>query len=179
MGLKAKLLEETKTMLILFVYLSLLLGAFTMYRRLILAEYGIDYFQYGYSLIEALVLAKVIVLGRVMRLGERYQDRPLWVPTLYKTIWFSLLILIFSIIEHVVSGWLHDKGARGGIAEILSQGFWELLARTLVKVVALVPLLGAWELGRVLGKGKLFELFFVSRNALTETSEEPAGLASE
>jgi hypothetical protein len=176
MGLKAKLLEETKTMLILFVYLSLLLGAFTMYRRLILAEYGIDYFQYGYSLIEALVLAKVIVLGRVLRLGERFQDRPLWVPTLYKTFWFSLLILIFSIVEHAVSGWFHGKA---GLSEIFSQGVWELLARTLVKVVSLVPLLGAWELGRVLGEGKLFELFFVSRNALNETSNEPAALASE
>lgn len=31
-GIKAGLLEEAKTMLFLFAYLSLLLGAFTMYR---------------------------------------------------------------------------------------------------------------------------------------------------
>jgi hypothetical protein len=159
-AMKTRLLEETKTMLFLFVYLSLLLGAFTTYRRLVLAEYGIGYFQYGYNLIEALVLAKVIVLGRLLRLGERFSNRPLIVPTLYKTLWFSGLVFGFSVLEHLVVGWLHGKATGVILNEILDEGVWEILARTLVKVLALFPLLAVWEIGRVLGEGRLFELFF-------------------
>jgi hypothetical protein len=159
-SIKARLLEETKTMLFLFVYLSLLFGAFTMYRRLVLAEYGIGYLQYGYNFIEAIVLSKVIVFGRFLRLGERFSNRPLIVPTLYKTLWFSGLILAFSILEHLVIGGLHGKATGVIFSELLDQGVWEILARTLVKVLALLPLFAVWEIGRVLGEGKLFHLFF-------------------
>jgi len=38
--------------------------------------------------LEALVLAKVILIGDVLRLGRRFEDKPLIVPTLYKTVVF-------------------------------------------------------------------------------------------
>lgn len=175
-GMKARLLEEMKTMLYLFVYLSLLLGAFTTYRRLVLAEYGIGYLQYGYTLIEALVLAKVIVFGRLLRLGERFDDRPLIVPTLYKTLWFSVLILAFSVLEHLIAGWLRGKATGAIIHELLDEGGWAILARTLVKLLALLPLLAVWEIGRVLGEGRLLELFFTRGTGRTgvDSQSKPA-----
>ena len=157
---RVKLLEEAKTMLIFFLYLFLFFSAFTIYGRLMLEEYGIAYVQYGYNFIEALVLSKVIVLGQFLKLGERFHNRPLIIPTLYKTLWFSGLIFAFSLVEHLVSGWLHGKASRVVMKEILNQGLPLILAHTLVKVLALVPLFAATELGRVIGEGNLFELFF-------------------
>lgn len=125
-----------------------------------MAEYGIGYLQYGYNFLEALVLSKVIVFGRYLRLGERFRDRPLIVPTLYKTLWFSLLLFASSILEHLLSGWLRGKTTSTIVEEALGLGLPEILARTLVKVLALLPIFVVWEIGRVLGEGKLFELFF-------------------
>src|SRR5689334_15066106 len=71
------------------LYLSIFLGVFAWYRRLILAEYRIAYFSYGAALIEALILAKVIWLGDIMGLNRQFQNRPLIYPTLYKAILFS------------------------------------------------------------------------------------------
>lgn len=175
-GLRGRLMAEGKTMLLLFVYLSLLLGSFTMYRRLVLAQYDIEYFQYGYNFVEAFVLAKVIILGRMLRLGDRFRNHPLIVPTLYKTAWFGLLLLAFSLLESLISGWLHGKTARAIFHEILDQDVWEILARTLVKAMALVPLLAVWEFGRVFGEGKLFELFFTkgTGQACTSSASMPA-----
>lgn len=162
-GIKARLLEETKTMLILFVYLSVFFGAFTMYGRLMLAEYGIPYLQYGYNFVEALVLSKVILLGQFLRLGERFNDRPLIVPTLYKTLWFGGLILAFSIFEHLLVGRLHGESNGSVVQGYLNQGLPQILAHTLVKALALVPLFAVTEIGRVVGAGNLFELFFRRR----------------
>jgi hypothetical protein len=162
-GTRGKLMAELKSMLLVFVYLVLVLGSFAIYRRVLLAEYRIPFFQYGYSILESLVLAKVIVFGRFLRLGERFSSRPLIVSTLYKALWFSLLILSFSILEHLIVGWLHGKTIGVIFTEILDEGVWEILARSLVKVLALLPLLAIWEIGRVLGEGKLFELFFTNR----------------
>lgn len=161
--MKRRLLEETKKLGMLFAYFALFLGGFATYRRLILAEHGIGYFQYGYSLVEALVLAKIIMLGDLLRLGRRLNDRPLAFSTFYKTVLFSLLVLVFTIGEHVLLGLLKGKGPAEAFQEMLSKGRNEIIAQTVVMFAAFVPLFVVREIGRVMGEGKLFELFFRRR----------------
>jgi hypothetical protein len=170
--IKAWLATETKSTVIIFAYLALLLGAFTTYRRVTLAEYHISYFRYGYSLVEALVLTKVIVVGRFLHLGERFHDKPLIVPALYKTLWFSLLVLAFSILERVVSEEFFNKPPSD--SERATSGPIELLAEAIVVVTAFVPLFSLWEVGRVLGEGKLMKLFFSRKGSMPELPGGPA-----
>lgn len=162
-GFRARVVAELKKTGLIFLYLALFLGSFTAYRRLVLAEYQIGSFNFGYSVIEAAVLSKVIVVGSMLGLGERFRDRPLLVPTLYKTACFALFLLVFAILEHVIGGWLHGKSAGAALQEVLAQGKWELMTRVLVKCLALLPLFAVWETARVLGEGRLFELFFRKR----------------
>src|SRR5205809_724767 len=67
-GWKQKVSREMLRYGIYFVYLSFFLGAFLWYRRLILAEYHIAYSHYGFAIIEALIMAKVILIGDALRL---------------------------------------------------------------------------------------------------------------
>ncbi len=157
---RVKIVEETRTVFLVSAYFIFLLGSFTLYRQLILAEYKVDYFHFGFNIIEALVLAKVIILGRMLHLGERFDDRPLIIPTIYKTVSFSFLVLVFTTLEHLLSGLWHGHGLQEVIGKIVAEGIWEILARVLVLLVALVPLFACWETGRVLGEGKLLQLFF-------------------
>jgi hypothetical protein len=142
------------------LYLALFFGAFTSYRRLILAEYHISYGEYGISLIKALVLAKVIMLGDVLRLGRRLEDRPLIFPAIYQTVVFTLWVVLFSIVESALRGLLHGKGLAGGLDELIGKGMYELLAGCLVVFFALIPFFAFREMERVLGKGRIHELFF-------------------
>ena len=162
-GLKGKLVQEVKKLLAIFLYLALFFCAFTFYRQLLMKEMGLSYFHYGFALIKALVLAKVILLGQYVRCARVFDDRPLIVPTLYKVILFSLFALAFEVLEHVIGGFLHGKDLRGGFQEMMSEGWAELLARTLVMLVAFVPLFAFTETARVLGEGKLRELFLQKR----------------
>ena len=61
----------------IFLYLSLFFCTFTMYRQLVMHELGISYFHYGFALVKALVLAKVILLGQYVRFVRIFDDRPL------------------------------------------------------------------------------------------------------
>ena len=177
-GLKARLVEEMKTMLLLFIYLAALFCAFATYRMLLSAEYRIAYFRYGYALVEALVLSKVILLGRMLRVGERFGRAPLIVPTVYKTLCFSVFVLAFTILEHLLTGLLRGEDFQAVVAKILSQGIWEILAHVLVLFVALGPLFAIWETGRFLGEGRLFEAFFKRRAAVkADDSGDPATTA--
>jgi hypothetical protein len=174
-GLKARLVKETKTMLFVWVFLALLFASFTTYRRLLLAEYQLSFFRHGYSVVEAFVLAKVIVFGRFLGIGERFRGRPLIIPALYNTLWFGVLLLAFSILEHLIVGLLHGEGPTKVLEDVMNKGIWEILARVMVLFIALVPLFAVWETDRVLGEGKLFDLFFKQRGSLTPSLSAGSG----
>lgn len=156
---KQKLIHELTEYWINVAYLSLFFGVFVTYRRLILAEYEIIYGDYGIALIKALVLAKVIMLGDMMRLGRRLEDRSLLVPTLYKSAVFSVWVAVFTALEHMIKSLLHGSGLAGGLDELVSKGMYELLAGSLVIFFAFIPFFAFRELERVLGEGKMRELF--------------------
>ncbi|MGA2228904.1 MAG: hypothetical protein ABSH41_31085, partial [Syntrophobacteraceae bacterium] len=117
-GLKSKAIHEMAEYYIIFMYLAVFFGLFTWYRRLILAEYQIIYLHYGAAVIKALVLAKVIMVGRALHLGRRwFTDPPLIVPTVYKAVVFTIFVGIFGVVESTISGLLHGKGIAGGFDE--------------------------------------------------------------
>ena len=119
--------------------------------------------NYWVAVIEALILAKVIMIGAVLRLGRGLEGKPLIYPTLYKTVVFTLFVGVFTALEYAVKGLWTGTGFMGGIADFLGKGH-ELLANSLVVFVAFIPFFGVKELGRVLGEEKIRALFFRRRN---------------
>jgi hypothetical protein len=162
---KEKIFHEMVEYWINVVYLTLVFAAFTQYRRFVLAAYDITYTNYWVAVIEALILAKVIMIGAVARLGRGLEQKPLIYPTLYKAVVFSLFVIAFTIVEHSVKGLWSGKGLTGGVVELYRERFHELLAGVLVIFVALIPFFGVKELGRVLGQERIRALFFRSRAA--------------
>jgi len=162
-GIKKKIIHETRDMLLIFLYLALFFCSFTTYRKLVSDELGVSYFHYGFALVKALVLAKVIILGRYVRFARIVDDRPLIYPTLYKVVVFSLFTLAFDVLEHFIGGFIHGKDLAGVFQEIISAGRDEILARSLVVLFAFVPFFAFTEIGRVLGEGRLGALFLKTR----------------
>jgi hypothetical protein len=159
-GWKHRLAREMLKYWSNFLYLVFFLGTFTWYRRLILAEYQITYLHYWVAIFEALILAKIILLGDALKLGREFDDRPLIFPTLYKAVVFSLFVGLFAILEHTIGGLIHGKGIAAGFYEILHEGKDELLARCLLTFFAFIPFFAFRELERVMGEGKLRRMFF-------------------
>jgi hypothetical protein len=161
--MKPNLVREAKKMAAIFAYLVVILGGFATYTRLALHEHGISYVHYGCAVVESLVLAKVILIGDLMRLGERFRGGPLIIPTFHKTFSFSVLVLVFFVAEHLVGGLFDGKGLSRAFGEIISENAGEILAKVIVLFATFIPLFAIRELGRVVGEGKLLELFFRRR----------------
>ena len=172
-GWKQKLFHELIEYWINFVYLAFFFGGFANYRRLILAAYQISYQDYGIGLIKALVFAKVIMIGGFLRLGQKLEGKSLIFPTLYKAAVFSILMVLFSVLEHTVRGLLHGRGVAEGLNELISKGTDELLAGCLVIFFAFIPFFAFRELGRVLGENKIRDLFFRRISAKGGDLSEP------
>jgi prepilin signal peptidase PulO-like enzyme (type II secretory pathway) len=144
-------------------YLAVIFAVFTWYRRFLLSGYDITYTNYGVAVIEALILAKVIMIGDVLRLGRGLEDKPLIYPTLYKTVVFTIFVAVFTLMEHAIKGLLTGKGFTGGLAEYFEKGPHEFFAGCLMLFVAFIPFFSVKELGRVLGQDKITALFFRKR----------------
>ncbi len=160
---REKLLAEFKVYLVDALYLFFLLGTFAMYRRLILAEYQISYLHYGITLVEALVLAKILFLGRLMHIDRGFGNNPLIFPTLWKSIVFSLLVGGFAIVEAVIRGLIDGQGATNSLSEFGGAGKFALIGKCVVTFFALIPFFGLKEIGQALGAGKLAEMFLRSK----------------
>src|SRR5678815_5148825 len=82
--LRTRVRHEFEEYLLVSAYMISFIGAFTLYRHLILAEYGI-YFSYGSAIIEGLILGKIVLIGEALHVGERETNAPLIWPTLRKS----------------------------------------------------------------------------------------------
>jgi hypothetical protein len=161
--LKEKAAEELRLMLLISAYLAAFFAAFLTYWRLISREFGVSTFHYGFALIEALIIAKVILIGKALGLGRRDSRRTLAVSVLRSSLIYGLLVGAFSILEHVIEGLFHGKTLAASVDALLSQGVDEILGRTLVLFVAFIPFFAFGEVGYLAGEQKLFDLFFRKR----------------
>jgi hypothetical protein len=143
-----------------FAFLAVFLVAFAWYRRLILAAYRIHYLDYWAPLIEAAILAKVIMIGDALRIGRSFQNRPLAIITLYRTVVFSVLVVLFSFAEHIVGAMIHGKTAGDGVGEIANKGIDEVLAWCVLILAAFLPFFAMKEVERVFGAEKVRGVFF-------------------
>jgi len=162
---KQKILHEMIEYWLIVLYLAIFFCAFFNYRRLILAHYQISYEDYGISVIEALILAKVILVAEVLRLGRRFDDKPLIIPTLYKGFLFTVCVALFNIAESMIRIFIHWKGPMEAVNELMGQLNYEWLAGCLVVFFAFIPFFAVRELRKVLGEGTLGKLFFQRRSA--------------
>jgi hypothetical protein len=160
-SLKDKVRHEMIEYAINVVYLTLVFAAFTQYRRFVLAAQGIEYTNYWFALIEAVVLGKVIVIGGVFHLGRGLEDKPLIYPTLYKTVVFVIFVLLFKILEHAIRALWNGAGIADALGTFFeAKGAQEIFANSLIVLVAFVPFFALRELSRVYGGPRMFELFF-------------------
>lgn len=166
----------------IFVYLAVFFCVFAWYGRLVRADAHLATDDLWVPLIEAAVLAKVILLLDLCRFGSRLEHRPLIVPTLYRAAAFGVGIAVFGLLEHTVRGLIQGHGMLYGVQTLTRTDWHELLARTLVKLVALLPLVAIGELDRALGPGALGRLFLkdshLGRNLATPLEVKRSGVES-
>jgi hypothetical protein len=163
-GFKAWAARELREFLVMFLYLFVPIGLFVIHQAITLKERGINYQFSGVAMVNALILAKVMLIAEDMGLGTRWRSRPLIWPILDKSISFAVVFIIIHEAEEVIKGLIHGKGLTDSIPSVGGGGLIGLLAVGLNMAIALVPFFAYRELGRVMGQGKLEALLFKPRD---------------
>jgi hypothetical protein len=95
-NLKARALHEFARFATMFAYLWAMFLLFQIHQYVVLAQHQIPFTQYGVGLVNALVLAKVMLVADDLRLGEWRGRRPLVYPVLMRSVLFAIVFIVFD-----------------------------------------------------------------------------------
>ena len=160
--LRQRATHELKELVLISLYLYITLGAVILVKTAVLHTEGIEFTPWGIAIVKAVVLAKFMLLGEAMKVGER-TTRPLIWPTLQKSIALLALLIILTIIEEVVVGLFHGHSIAASLSELGGSRLEETLAGFVVMLLVLIPYCAFRVLDVALGQGRLARMFFVHR----------------
>jgi len=157
--LKQKAKHEGRELLVVTLYLAFFFCALATYNMLLLREYHVQYWNYTFALINALVVAKVILIGEYAHVGKRHEDKPLFLSAIWKAFLFSLLVFAFHIVEEVIKRLIHGADMAAASRDIRID---ELLARSLIIFCTFIPFFAFREFRRVMGEDEFRAMVFGS-----------------
>ena len=160
---KDKLKHEFIEYWINVAYLAIFFSVFIFYRRLILAHYDVYLEDYFMGVIKALVFAKVIMIGAFLRIGTRFEDKPLIIPVLYKAFLFTLWVAIFDIAEEFIRLLIQIQSFNGAFDELANHFSNIWIGGAVVVFVSFIPFFAFKEISRVMGSEKIQNLFLRKR----------------
>lgn len=167
-GLKQKTIHELWELGWVFLYLAFFFCSLELYSVLLLRDFHVKYLNFGFALINALVVAKVILLGEYARIGRKYEHRPLILSAAYKSILFVVLVFVFHLVEELIKRLMHSGHFAGALAQVRVD---DLLGRGIIVFCTFLPLFAFRELRRVLGERQFIDLFFRSGTRIDPGSE--------
>jgi hypothetical protein len=164
--LHQRVVHEFREFAILTLYLYITLGAVIVMKTAVLHAEGIEFALWGVAIVKALLLAKFMLVGRALKIGERNTTRPLIWPTLHKAFLFLVLLVILTIIEEAVVGLLRGQSITASLRDLVGRRLEETLAGYLIMLLVLIPYFAFRVLGEALGEGRLTRIFFIEREPM-------------
>ena len=109
MSIGHKILEEIKRIGIVSLYFAVCFGVMMLIKRLILAEYAIEFRGVTFALVGALVVAKVVVLLENVSLGQWVRHQPVAVDVGLRTLLYTFGVWVVFLLEKAFES-RHEHG---------------------------------------------------------------------
>jgi|GEM_PF-791309 len=158
-----------KRMFVIAMYLGVLLSLFAIHRYLLLGD-GSLASHIGFSFLNAWALAKVILVGQELQIGDNFRNRTLVYVIGLKSAIFAVLLFVFRIIEEAVIGAVEGKGVYeavfSGHPGLEHNKFQGMALTCIIMFFALMPFFAYLEFERVLGVKRMRSLMFGPAEAI-------------
>ena len=108
-NIKEKLKHELESMALAVVYFGVWITALVIFKKLILAQYQIEFNGLSAAFVGTLVLAKVVLVLDHVSLGAGVRGRPAWVVVLMRTALYAFGLAVVLLLEKAFEG-RHEYG---------------------------------------------------------------------
>lgn len=167
--------RELKKLGSLTLFFLIGFGYILLVMKLFLKEYDINTYILSKAIIGALVAAKSVAIMDVTPWMNRFEKSARYLNVLYKTLVYTLAVLVIGALEHLFDAYRHTKALIPAIEHFLnSRDFYHLLAATLcIAIVFLIHNIFN-EIDTYLGKGSLRKFFLSSSQFSPKNSTVPS-----
>lgn len=143
-----------------FLYLLVLFGSLVVFRAVLLEQEGqsLDW-RYGFAALNALIFAKVVLIGDWIGVGRRAAGRPLLWSILFQAAAFGALFVLFHFLEEGIKAQFHGMPLGAGLRAFASE-YRAALVSALLFAVALIPFFALREFNATLGPERVKVLLF-------------------
>jgi hypothetical protein len=157
----AKIKEEFVAMIPPTIFFFVALHIVVLIRVLMLKRTGIAASTSMSVAVAALILGKAVLLADLLPFINRYPTKPLIYNVVWKTALYTLVALLVHYLEELVDFWRQAGSFVAGNQKLLAEIVWpHFLAIQILLIVMIASYCTIRELARVLGEGKLMEMFF-------------------
>jgi hypothetical protein len=156
--LKERAVHQLREFLAMFIYLWVLFALLVINQSVVLARESHDYQAHGFAIINALLLAKVLLIGEDLHLGDRFRDKPLLYSIFYKCFVFTLFFMAFHTTERVIVGVWSGKNIAQSFPDIGGGSLKGIFFLGATVFVALIPFFAFREISRAIGSSELWSL---------------------
>ena len=153
--LKERAIEELHTFKLVAGYLFVCFAVLMFYESTLPGGTEAGVFSLGTAAIKAAILAKFLLLGQALGVGENARFTRLGPAIFGKSVQLWLLVIVLSVVEELLVGRYHGKSFGATLAEYESRSIAHMLAKSLVVLLILLPLIATREFSRALGPGVL------------------------
>ncbi|MCR6633215.1 MAG: hypothetical protein NVV74_25995 [Magnetospirillum sp.] len=140
------------------VYLYVCFAAVLAYKAAVLQGVGVHATFFGFAAVKALIIAKFLLVGEELRIGERSAPRTLVIAIFWRSAAVLLLLVGLSAIEKVLEGLVHHQTLAQSFADFGGGTVAEMLATALLLYLVLLPYVAYRCLNEALGRDQLFQL---------------------
>ncbi len=162
-SLKDRALDELRRYLVITLYLWVMFALFSFYRRLILQEEGISVWGQSLAIVNALVFAKVILIGQALNLDNGLRKYARGFIALWNAFLFTILLSLFHIFEDAIKAWFEGRPLSVSLVDFGGGTLRGFLTIGGILFVSLIPFFGMNEVARAVGGQALWDLFFSRR----------------
>jgi hypothetical protein len=163
-NLKQRVYHGVTEYLVISCYLWVVFALLVLHRSVISGEEHIPFALHGFALLNALALAKVMLVAQELHFGKWFEETPLIYTIILKSAAFALVLGCFKIVEELLVGLYHGHSFIESITAVGGGTLSGTLVMMAILAVLLIPFFAFTELGRILGEDKLKELLFAPRH---------------
>lgn len=162
--LRARVAREMRHYVVLFLYLWALFGLFVLNESVVERSHGDTFVLQGFAVINALVLAKVMLLAEMLDLTGWLRRRPLVWTILFEAGLCTFLFMVVHVLERAITGAIHGEHISAGMSSFGGGGLEGVAVVAAIIFVSLLPFFTFKHVARAVGPERMRAILLARRD---------------
>lgn len=153
--------KELKEVLAISTFFFIIFVLLLLLKKVIMADYELDFYVMGTALIGSLIIAKVVLVFDLLPITKKTDHLPNIYRVFFRSVIYISGYVIFTFLEHLVKGLIHGDGFTKAVEATLHSFTTPAFIVSFVGIMIAFLMFNAfWVIRATIGPAELYGMFF-------------------